>query len=228
MGKRKHISRGPGAVTLLLVTIMILILVLTTGCKQTASNAETVSEAAPPIETATPTESIDLEATTASKIKMTEDASATAEKEATKAALAGRRATAAAKATSAEQERLDAAATERAKPTSTPSNTPLPTLTNTPEPTDVAVAPPVSDRLVRNPGDKTDGDHPINIRNKTGGNVTILMDGDLFKYQFNVPTGNYKIFLRPGYYFYTVYLCGGQLTGSHQFNANWTWKLSCN
>jgi hypothetical protein len=234
MGKHKQSSKGSQGSILLLVLSLILLVFLTTGCKLIAGEPEPV----PP--TATETPSIDHDATStaeemkaleeqkaqteAAELKMTEDAnaSATAEEEAAKAKVATEEANAAA----TEQAKLDATATELAKPTSTPTNTPLPTQTNTPPPP--PPPPAVTGRIIRGPGEKAAGDHPVNINNKTGGNVTLIMDGDPFKYQFNVPDGNHKIYLRPGFFFYTVYLCGGQLTGSHQFNANWTWKLTCN
>jgi hypothetical protein len=241
MSKYPSISKGSRGAGLLLVTSMMICLIMTAGCKQTSGKPATAPDTGSPTE---PTaQAVDHDATAAAEemkaleeqkaqtetavIEMTQAviASITAEYEATQADLAGRRATAAVKATTTEQARLDAAATEQAKATSTPTSTPLPTRTNTPAAG--AAAPPTTGRIVRNPGEQAPGDHYVNVHNKTGGNVTIIMDSEDFKYQFNVPAGNYKIYLRPGFYFYTIYLCGGQTSGSHQFNANWTWTLSC-
>ena len=228
-----------GKLGLLLVTVLVFLLIIT-GCKQISDTLEAVSEDPPAADTNTPTATVDLEATAEAEkaleeqkaqtveaeVKMTVDAiaSATAEEEAAQAELANQKATEEAEAAATEQAKLDATATELAKPTNTPTNTPLPPPTNTP----AAAAPPAaSDRIVRAPGEKAAGDHPVNIKNKTGANVTLYMDGDPFKYQFNVPDGNHKIYLRPGFFYYTVYLCGGKFSGSHQFNANWTWTLTC-
>jgi len=234
MGKQRQTSIVSGGVYLLLVTSMMMLLLLITGCSFPSREPTPVPPTATEIYTATP--SIDHGATAtayeikafeeqkaqtaAAELKMTEDsiASATAEEE---AAIA-ERATSEAEAAATEQARQDATATELAKATNTPTNTPIPLRTNTPPP------PPTTDMIVRGPGEKAAGDHPILIKNKTGANATIIMYGDKFNYTFYVPDGNHKIYLRPGYYSYTLLLCGGRSSGSHQFNANWTWELKCN
>jgi hypothetical protein len=138
-------------------------------------------------------------------------------------------------ATETEQARQDATATELAKATSTPTDTPVPTqtMTQTPWPTlahtnTPAPKPPSSDMIVRNPGEKSAGDHGVQIKNKTGATVTIIMYGDPFNYTFYVPEGNHKIFLRPGFYSFTFFSCGGSNSGSGVFNSNWVWTFFCN
>jgi len=115
-------------------------------------------------------------------------------------------------------------------PTNTPTNTPTRTSqpsTNTPE-----IAPSTNSgdpsTIIRGPGEKSPGDHVVTVKNKTYGQVTIYMYGEKFNYIFYIPAGNNKIFLRPGYYSFTIYACGGTTSGSGVFNTNWYWEFSCN
>lgn len=174
--------------------------------------------------------------TATAQFRETADAigSATAQFIATQTALAVKFETAEMKITKTALANRIASATARARPTDTPTFTVTPTQTNTPLllPTSATVEPevsqPSSDMIVRAPGEKSPGDHSVEVKNKTGDNVTIVMYGDLFNYTFYVPDGNYKIFLRPGFYTFTYYSCGGVSYGSGVFNSNWYWEFWCN
>ncbi len=122
--------------------------------------------------------------------------------------------------------------TPSSTPSQTPSFTPKPTSTptrlstNTPETPSTNSGDPST--IIRGPGEKSPGDHGVTVKNKTYGQVTIYMYGDKFNYIFYIPAGNNKIFLRPGYYSFTIYACGGTTSGSGVFNTNWYWEFSCN
>jgi cytoskeletal protein RodZ len=178
--------------------------------------------------------------------KNTQDAAATAEFQAnldgtvTAAAstieAANATVTSAAMTMEAVQEAAAATQTALAVPTGTPTDTPPPTATKTntlpPAPLHTntpsgASAPPASGMIVRGPGEKSPGDHGVQVKNKTGANVTIYMYGDPYDYTFYIPDGNHKIYLRPGSYSFTIFACGGQSTGSGVFNSNWVWTFQC-
>lgn len=160
--------------------------------------------------------------------------SATAQSIATQTALAVKFETAQMEITKTALAERIASATARARPTDTPTLTGTPTQTKTPLPqaTSATLAPevsqPSSDMIVRAPGEKSPGDHGVEVKNKTGDTVTIVMYGDPFNYTFYVPDGNYRIFLRPGFYSFTYYSCGGVNHGSGVFNSNWYWEFWCN
>ncbi len=111
-------------------------------------------------------------------------------------------------------------------PTNTPTRTPQPS-TNTPESAPSTNSGDPS-TIIRGPGEKSPGDHGVTVKNKTNEQVTINMYGEKLNYIFYIPAGNNKIFLRPGYYSFTIYACGGTTSGSGVFNTNWYWEFSCN
>lgn len=175
----------------------------------------------------------------------------TAELQATANALATTTARAALTATAKSQATANAiasktakaakTATARAAATKTPTMTHTPTKTSTRAPTNTVVWTPAptsapaantdadSSMIVRNPGEKSPGDHPVEVRNETDSTVTIYMYGDKFNYTFYVPAGFQTIYVRPGNYSYTFYSCGDSNPGrgSGTFNSNWYWRFWC-
>jgi hypothetical protein len=82
--------------------------------------------------------------------------------------------------------------------------------------------------LFRGPEEKSPGDHRVEVRNETGSTVTIYMFGDMFNYTFNIPNGFHNIYVRPGFYTFSYYSCGGGPdNGSGTFNSNWRWQFWC-
>lgn len=120
-----------------------------------------------------------------------------------------------------------ATALARATKTPTITRTPTNTTTRTPRPTSAPTAD--TSMLVRGPGEKSPGDHPVEVRNETNGNVTIYMYGDLFNYTFYIPAGFQTIYVRPGNYSFTFYSCGDPdpERGGGTFNSNWRWRFWC-
>ncbi len=138
-------------------------------------------------------------------------------------------------ATATEQAIRDAAATSRVQTTDTPEAPPklTPTDTEASQPTTPQITyttipdTPQSKMIVRNPGDKSTGDHNVTVRNKTGSTVTVVMYGKTFNYTFFIPDGQQIIYLKPGYYTFNYKACGKDFKGSRIFNSNVTWELKC-
>ena len=107
--------------------------------------------------------------------------------------------------------------------TATDANTATPTETDTPEAPPTAAPPEFITGNVQQPGD-----HAVRIDNDTGAAVTIYMYGDQ-NYNFSVSPGKgQKIYVRPGFYTFTYFSCGGSSSGSGVFNSNWYWSFWCN
>lgn len=104
-----------------------------------------------------------------------------------------------------------------------PTSTPKPTSSSS-DSSNVGSANPSS--IVRGPGEKSPGDHGVQIRNETGSDATIYLYGD-YNYTFYVPDGIHTIFLRPGQYAYTHFYCGKSSSGSSTINTRWFLTLTC-
>jgi len=160
-------------------------------------------------------------ATARAAFTVTAKSQATANAIASKTAKAAKTATARAAATKTP--------TMTHTPTKTPTRTPTNTVVWTPLPTSAPAANTDSSMIVRNPGEKSPGDHPVEVRNETGSTVTIYLYGDMFNYTFYVPAGVQTIYVRPGNYSFTFYSCGDSNPGrgSGTFNSNWYWWFRC-
>jgi hypothetical protein len=94
-------------------------------------------------------------------------------------------------------------------PTSTPTLTPSPTYTPKPIPTMVPYTPTPSCKL----------DGKIDIKNDTGGQVTLYLKGPA-SFTFYISSGNQTLSVCKGTYSYTAYGCGGaSTTGSITTNG---------
>ena len=242
MDRKRIVVLVAGSLVLLWTAAVSVSCDASAGVQQAPSDVEIEAEPpTPDLEATSAAEEIaagtaQAEQTATAQVQGTVDAiaSATAQVQATQTALAVKLVTAQVKATQTALAIRIETATARAKVTNTPTPTSTPTQTNTPPPlptsayTNTPVAnEPSSDMIVRSPGEKSPGDHGVSIQNKTGATVTIIMYGDPFNYTFYIPDGNYKIFLRPGFYTFTYYSCGGVNSGSGTFNSNWVWEFWC-
>jgi len=79
----------------------------------------------------------------------------------------------------------------------------------------------------RGPGEKDPGDVSVELRNETGRDVTMFLNGPAM-YTLTIPPGTHIFYVKPGAYSFNYYSCGmGPESGWGNFNSAWYWTFSC-